>query len=306
MSRSLSWFDEEALRKLLSGAGVRARPQHGVRAPMFVPGADAATPPSTLVGQFGHANRFADAGHAGMGRFAAAASTQPGPPPDAALPLIVEDEAPAPKPFNPKATRLAAGSSPPPRSDEPVNVGLWVASSSGGSGSSGTSPPPNDQPLSGAPSWLASDAAAIFRPPSGASIEEKVESYLDWAMRVCGAFAGFVADRQGLPLAWKHPDGDPELASELGAICAAIERGWSRLQEDALAAPAGHAVVERRNARVLVVWALPRWESLARRESSGERHRLYAALCVPTLPAQAAILFAAEAFRALWEEGDHG
>ena len=267
MSRSLSWFDEEALRKLFSGAGTRVRARQGTRGPMLVTVASSVTP-STLVGQFGHANRFAGA-QEGHGRFAPVASTQPGPPPDVGLPIILDgDELIRPEPFDPKATRLAAG----------------------------TSPPPDDRPTDDVPVWMPSHDSepGIFKPPSGASIEEKVDSYLAWAMRVCGATAGFVADREGLLVAWRGAG----VTTDLGALCAAMEHGFARLESDALAAPVGHAIVERKGERVLIVWAA---------RAIG---RLYAGLCAPSLPAQAAILFAAEAFRTLVDdaskEEDHG
>src|SRR5262245_32616223 len=134
MSRSLSWFDEEALRKLFSGAGARVRARQGVRGPTLITVTSSVTP-STLVGQFGHANRFATS-PAAYGRFAAAASTQPGPPPDVEIPRIVEGGAP----FDPKATRLAAGTSPPP--DERA--------------AAGTRPPPDDS-VDAAPAWMAAN-----------------------------------------------------------------------------------------------------------------------------------------------------
>jgi hypothetical protein len=263
MNPSLSWFDDETLRKLLSGAGTHVRSRHGTRGRTLIT-VSSSVVPSTLQGQFGHTDRFAVHAEVSLGRFRPPAVTKPGPPD------------PAPPAFDPKATRVAAGTSPPPV---------------------GTSPPPDESAPStadtfaDAPPWVAALAPSVLQPPRGSTLEEKAQSYLDWAMRVCNARAAMIADGDGLPLAIRAPDAARASLGELGAVTAAMERSWVHMEADALAPPVGHAVLERDDDLAVVTWA------------AGVGGRRYAILHAEALPAQAAIMLAATTFRSLFGGG---
>lgn len=93
MSRNLSWFDASELRHLLQAVGASDRR----RSPSPFGDPDV---PSTLSGNFVQTDRFSHIAERDPGRFASAASTQPGPP----LPPARQEV-----PFDKKATRFSAG-----------------------------------------------------------------------------------------------------------------------------------------------------------------------------------------------------
>lgn len=92
MSRNLSWFDVSELRHLLHAVGA---PDRRRGSSLF----DEGDVPSTLSGNYITTDRFSHIATQDPGRFASAASTQPGPPQ-------------AQVPFDKKATRFSAGTTP--------------------------------------------------------------------------------------------------------------------------------------------------------------------------------------------------
>jgi hypothetical protein len=219
MSRSLSWFDSDLLRALLSGSGVALSSRHGPFS-AFSDHPKAAT----LVGQFGHTSRFALNVSVSEGRFGQAV-TRPEPDP---LPFSSTPE------LDQKATRLASGAVRP-----------------------STPHPPSTSPSSAPPA--AYPLPTEYVPIDGASIERQLESFMHWALAATQQERVFMADRDGLLLAHTGfaMSGTARSGAErlAGAVCPAFELTLATMEGAEQALAQGHLVLERADGPLAVVWA---------------------------------------------------
>jgi len=229
MSRSLSWFDDEELRNMFAGAGAPVRSRHGMRGRSVVV-ASTATPPETQ-NQFGASNRFGAMREQDTGRFVAPATTVAGPP-DAGVTTAERKRARIQRvelSLDKKGTKVTAGAalSPGAGKRSPARA-LADAPDVAHAAQERISMPPLGEPT------------ALFSPRSDAGVEERVNAYLEWALKVCDARAGFVADRDGLPLAERYRENEPRpMSEELCALCAVLDRGWSMMAGIGPGAPDG-------------------------------------------------------------------
>ena len=93
------------------------------------------------------------------------------------------------------------------------------------------------------------------------------------------------------------------MSEEICALCAVLDRGWSMMAGITHTTPEGYAIIERSgNARERRGWVLLAWASVQQAIESGMAHapRLYSALLVDTVPAQAAVTLTAQAFQSLF------
>jgi hypothetical protein len=219
MSRSLSWFDPELLRALLSGSGVAVSARQSLSF-------GEQRQPSTLVGQFGHTSRFA-VGVVSEGRFGQAV-TKPEP-----APLESTPSTPVSSPgFDLKATRLAAGTT---RQTEPH--------------------PPASRPPPPMPAPFAPSASSSFEEALALLLTWAMDATAQSRAFVADR-DGLLLAQTGYGAApasssVSRPGAEP-LA---GAVCPAVELALSTMEGVEHALARGHVLLERADGPLTLVWA---------------------------------------------------